>query len=160
MNNKNKIIDACIESEAMREYLKTQNLNGYYLTEIITGAPLPLEEKLKLYPLVDDEYATELYKETKKAIDNLKLKSGEIFCLHECWYDDEILDEKVEFSEPFITFDAVIEHIREMMEDEEWDDKTECWTYIEKWVPDKNGKMKSEYAYYLIKDKVVYFDLG
>ena len=159
MNDKNKIIDKCIESEAMREYLKTQNLKGYYLTEIITGSPISLEEKLKLYPLIDDEHAKVLCAETQKAIEELKLKPGEVFCLSECWYDEEILDEKVEFSEPFITFEAVIEHVREMMKDEEWDENTECWTYIEKWVPDENGKMKCDYAYYLIKDKVVYFGL-
>ena len=44
--------------------------------------------------------------------------------------------------------------------DEEWDDETKAWSYIEKYVPTKNGKMENTYTYYLIKDKVVYFERG
>ena len=160
MNSKDRIIDSCIESQAMRNHLKTQDISDYHLTEMIAGSPLSLREKLDLYPLIDEEYAIKFYEETKKAIDNLQLKSGEIFCLTECWYDDDILDEKNSFAEPFTTFGAVLKYVREYMRDEEWDDETETWSYIEKFVPDKSGIMKNTYTYYLIKDKVVYFERG
>lgn len=48
MSIKYRIIDACIESKAMKKYLKTQELNDYQLTCIIAGSLLKLEEKMRL----------------------------------------------------------------------------------------------------------------
>lgn len=165
MNHKDKIIDACGFSEAMNEYLKAQEISDYKLTCIIAGSLLRLEEKMRLYKLIDDDddyffSARQFFDETEKAIAELNLKSGEIFTMRECWYDEDILDEKWEFSEPFTTFDAAMKHLKELIADEEWDENTLCWTMLEKWVPNDDGTMENTYTYYLIKDKVVYFERG
>ena len=162
-NNKNKIIDACGFSNEMKEYLKAQEISDYKLTCIIAGSLLRLEEKMKLYKLIDDDddyyfSAKQFYDETEKAIAELKPKSGEMLALHECWYDDDILDEKREFSEPFTTFDAAMKYLEELIADEEWDENTLCWTMLEKWIPNDNGTMENTYTYYLVNDEIVYFE--
>gem|GEM_PF-312884 len=162
-NNKNIIIDACGFSDEMKEYLKAQELSDYKLTCIIAGSLLKLEEKMKLYKLIDDDAdyyfsARQFYDETEKAIAELKLKSGEMLALHECWYDDDIPDEKREFSEPFTTFDAAMKYLKELIKDEEWDETTLCWTMLEKWAPNGDGTMKNTYTYYLVNNEIMYFE--
>lgn len=163
MDTKNRVIDECGFSDEMKEYLKAQELNDYQLTCIIAGSPLNMEEKMNLYKLsdnADDDYhfsPKRFYDESKKAIAELKLKSGEIFALRECWYDDDILDEKWEFSEPFTTFQAAKKYLKELIKDEAWDETTLCWTMLEKWVPKGDGTMENTYTYYLINDEIVYF---
>ena len=163
MNIKQHIIDSCGFSYEMRKYLKTQKLNSNQLTGIIAGALLTLEEKMRLYQLMDDsdDYylsAKQFYDETEKAIAELNLKSGEIFTMRECWYDEDILDEKWEFSEPFTTFDVAMKYLKELIKDEEWDETTLCWTMLEKWVPNNDGTMKNTYTYYLVNDEIMYFE--
>ena len=65
MSAKEKIINSCGFSLEMKEYLKSKNLNDYTLSEIITGSPLTLNEKLKLYELLESEIAKVLYNETQ-----------------------------------------------------------------------------------------------
>ena len=96
--------------------------------------------------------------ETERALNELKLKTGEIFALHECWYDDDTLEEKREFSELFTTYEAAIKNLKEWIKDEEWDENTLCWTMLEKWVSTDNGEMENTYTYYLINDEIVYFE--
>ncbi len=163
MNHKDIIIDACGFSDEMKEYLKVQELSDYKLTCIIAGSLLKLEEKMRLYKLIDDDddyyfSARQFYDETEKAIAELNLKSGEILALHECWYDDDILDKKQEFSEPFTTFDAAMKYLKELIKDEEWDETTLCWTMLEKWIPNDDGTMKNTYTYYLVNDEIMYFE--
>lgn len=164
MNTKNRIINSCILSDEMKEYLKIQELSDYQLTCIIAGSLLKLEEKMKLYELIDDtddDYhlsARQFYDETEKAIAEFELKPGEILALHECWYDYDILDENRGFSEPFTTYEAAIKYLKELIADEEWDETTLCWTMLEKWVPKGNGEMENTYKYYLINDEIVYFE--
>lgn len=163
MDTKNKIIDACGFSEEMGKYLKTQDLSAYDLTRIIAGSVINLEKKMELYKLIcddGDDYleAKQFYSETEKARRELKLKSGEILTLSECWYDFDILDEKCEFSEPFTSFDAAMRYLKELITVEEWDSKTLCWTMLEKWVPNDDGTMENTYKYYLVNDDIVYFE--
>jgi hypothetical protein len=132
MNHKDIIIDTCGFSDEMKEYMKAQELSDYKFTCIVAGSLLRLEEKMRLYKLIDDDddyyfSARQFYDETEKAIAELKLKSGEMLALHECWYDDDILDKKQEFSEPFTTFDAAMKYLKELINDEEWDENTLCW---------------------------------
>ncbi len=157
MNVQDRIIDRCGFSPAMSDYLKSQNPGELTLTEIITGAPVKLTDKLDLYALLANENAKRLYTETKRALAELTLKNGEVFSFEECWYDDDILDEKNAFQYLFTSFDAAIRYLREEMAEEEWDDTTECWTELRKWTPKNNGTMDNPYVYYMLKDEIVYF---
>ena len=158
-NVQDKIIDRCIQSEEMRNYLKKQELSVFTLTDIITGSPLNLRKKLELYDLIGDNgYTNSFRQETEKALAELTLDEGDVLCLEEWWYDNDILGEKASFTGPFTTLHAALGYIKESFTDEEWDDDEACWSILEKWVPgNEHGKMDNTYTYYLIKDEVVYF---
>ena len=158
MNKHNKIIDSCGFSQKMREYLKSQNLNEFTLTQIVAGAPITLNQKLELYALLENEDAKTLYYETEQALSGLTLKSGEIFSFEECWYDYEIIEEKKAFSSLFTSLSAALDFLREEIKEENWDETSECWTELKKWVPDNDGTMDYTYTYYLIRDEIVYFE--
>lgn len=158
-NVQDKIIDRCIQSEEMRNYLKKQELSVFTLTDIIAGSPLNLRKKLELYDLIGDNgYTNSFRQETEKALAELTLDEGDVLCLEEWWYDNDILGEKASFTGPFTTLHAALGYIKESFTDEEWDDYEACWSILEKWVPgNEHGKMDNTYTYYLIKDEVVYF---
>lgn len=158
-NVQDKIIDRCIQSEEMRNYLKNQELSVFTLTDIIAGSPLYLRKKLELYDLIGDNgYTNSFRQETEKALAELTLDEGDVLCLEEWWYDNDILGEKASFTGPFTTLHAALGYIKESFTDEEWDDGEACWSILEKWVPgNEHGKMDNTYTYYLIKDEVVYF---
>lgn len=158
-NVQDKIIDRCILSEEMRNYLKKQELSVFTLTDIIAGSPLYLRKKLELYDLIGDNgYTNSFRQETEKALAELTLDEGDVLCLEEWWYDNDILGEKASFTGPFTTLHAALGYIKESFTDEEWDDYEACWSILEKWVPgNEHGKMDNTYTYYLIKDEVVYF---
>lgn len=158
-NVQDKIIDRCIQSEEMRNYLKKQELSVFTLTDIVAGSPLNLRKKLELYDLIGDNgYTNSFRQETEKALAELTLDEGDVLCLEEWWYDNDILGEKASFTGPFTTLHAALGYIKEFFTDEEWDDDEACWSILEKWVPgNEHGKMDNTYTYYLIKDEVVYF---
>lgn len=158
-NVQDKIIDRCIQSEEMRNYLKKQELSVFTLTDIIAGSPLYLRKKLELYDLIGDNgYTNSFRQETEKALAELTLDEGDVLCLEEWWYDNDILGEKASFTGPFTALHAALGYIKESFTDEEWDDGEACWSILEKWVPgNEHGKMDNTYTYYLIKDEVVYF---
>lgn len=158
-NVQDKIIDQCIQSEEIRNYLKKQELSVFTLTDIIAGSPLYLRKKLELYDLIGDNgYTNSFRQETEKALAELTLDEGDVLCLEEWWYDNDILGEKASFTGPFTTLHAALGYIKESFTDEEWDDGEACWSILEKWVPgNEHGKMDNTYTYYLIKDEVVYF---
>ena len=158
-NVQDKIIDRCIQSEEMRNYLKKQELSVFTLTDIIAGSPLNLRKKLELYDLIGDNgYTNSFRQETEKALAELTLDEGDVLCLEEWWYDNDILGEKASFTGPFTTLHAALGYIKESFTEEEWDDDEACWSILEKWVPgNEHGKMDNTYTYYLIKDEVVYF---
>lgn len=158
-NVQDKIIDRCIQSEEMRNYLKKQELSVFTLTDIIAGSPLNLRKKLELYDLIGDNgYTNSFRQETEKALAELTLDEGDVLCLEDWWYDNDILGEKASFTGPFTTLHAALGYIKESFTDEEWDDGEACWSILEKWVPgNEHGKMDNTYTYYLIKDEVVYF---
>ena len=94
------IISACGFSEEMERYLIDYKPNEYIMLDIILNAPLPLTEKRKLLEMLNmpDSEAYDIVSECIGEFDDalaaLELKDGEIFTLSECWYDDDILDEK------------------------------------------------------------------
>jgi hypothetical protein len=157
INAKNKIIDECGFSEEMSEYLKTQDLNEDTLIKIITGAPINLYKKINLYRFVGGWNARIIDLETRKAFFEVLAEKGKIFCLIECWYDDDTSYEKEDFFGLFTSFSSAVSLLRKEIEEEEWDDDFLFWTKILKYVPTESDKMKNTYTYYLKNDEVVYF---
>lgn len=144
-----EILKTFIESVEMQKYLADIELNDEQLLNIILGAPVPLETKLKW--TTGNEH-----NEIKQAIDSLKLNNDEHFYLFDNWYDEELGYEKFP-NRPFFDFNSVIEHIRG---DWNYYDETN-WYTLRKMVPIKSdSKYKANvcvYEYTLIMDEVCYF---
>lgn len=142
--------------EKLPEEARTQrfHFNGYYRRLYAIS-----QKKLELYDLIGDNgYTNSFRQETEKALAELTLDEGDVLCLEEWWYDNDILGEKASFTGPFTALHAALGYIKESFTDEEWDDGEACWSILEKWVPgNEHGKMDNTYTYYLIKDEVVYF---
>ncbi len=156
----NKIIDICVPSSEMRSYLKTKTWTDYELTELIFGSQIKLEDKLKcLFDIKDSEIALEAFGETYNALVELKnVTNGEILIVHDCWYDYDFHDENSDFYCPCLDYTQALYEIRELMEVEEWDWDTLCWTRVEKWIYDECDIMARWYIYYFIGDEAVYFE--
>ena len=167
MKNKEQIIKSCGFSEEMERYLIDYKPNDFEMLDIILGAPIPLTEKRKLLELLNTpdskayDDVSEYIREFDDASAELELKDGEIFTLSECWYDDDILDENKSFAEPFLSFQAAVEYIEKMIEEEtavmEDGEEYECWTEIRKWIPVGEGKMKDVYIYTFVGNEIHYF---
>ena len=98
-------------------------------------------------------------REIRSALDALELMQGEFFLLREAWYDEDYSeDNEGRRSVPLLSLDAALRYIRDEMEEEKWEDDTECWTILEKWGPGQNGETEHLYTYYLIGDEIVFFE--
>lgn len=148
-----EILKTFMPSAEMREYLATQVLNDKKIADIILGAPVPLETKLKWTTGND-------HNEIKQALDALKLNDDEHFYLFDNWYDDEFGN--MEFpNRPFYDFNSVLKHIRDEITDcgEAYNETS--WYTLKNMVQFKSKtKHKTSrciYKYILIKDEVCFF---
>lgn len=153
------IIDTCVPSNEMKEYLKTQKWTDLDLVELILGSPIKLEDKMKcLFKINDSEIALDTYSETCNALIELKnIKDSEILVVHDCWYDYDFHDKNSSFYRPCLDYAQALHEIRKLMEEEEWDENTLCWTKVEKWDTGTGGTPIHLYTYYFIGDEPVYF---
>lgn len=171
MKNKEQIIKSCGFSEEMERYLIDYKPNDFEMLDIILNAPIPLTKKRELLELllklvttlesIEYEDVSECIREFDDALAALELKDGEVFTLSACWYDDDILDENKSFAEPFLSFQAAVEYIEKMIEEETEDmeagEEYECWTEIRKWIPVGEGKMKDIYIFTFVGNEIHYF---
>ena len=167
MNNTEHIIKSCGFSEEMERYLISCEYNEYGMIDIILGAPIPLVQKRGLVESLYtpnsknvSEISTCLI-EIDEALEALKLKDHEVFTLSECWYDEDYLEENNSSAELFLSFQAVMNRINKMLEEdaedlEEGEDYI-CWTEIIKWVRCFNGEMEAVYSYVFVGNEIYYF---
>lgn len=140
----------------LEQIAETEDLYEEMLEQV--NRLLPGEkDHLREWQSVWSRSATRLKEEFQKAIDALQVCGGEFFWMEEHWFDYEWLDEKNGGGRAFQSLDAALQAIRDLMQEEEWDDATECWTELTKWIPGENGVMENLYRYYLIRDEIVYF---
>ena len=140
----------------MEQIAETEDLYEEMLEQV--NRLLPGEKgHLREWQSVWSRSATRIKGEIRKAIDALQVCEGEFLWMEEHWFDYEWLDEKNSGGRAFQSLDAALQAIRDMMQEEEWDEATECWTELTKWTPGENGVMENLYRYYLIRDEIVYF---
>ena len=182
------VLRTFMPSKEMREHLIGQDLSKLQIIDLILGSPVSLqmkaeycrrlsarddvfhnvldrledagrgiEARLELERELDHSFASHA-QNIRTALDALELKQGEILLLYEAWYDEDYLEDNEGSAVPLLSTDAALRYIRDEMEEEEWDDETECWTRLEKWGPGKNGEMEHLYTYYLIADIVAFFE--
>ena len=140
----------------MEQIAETEDLYEEMLEQV--NRLLPGEKgHLREWQSVWSRSATRIKGEIRKAIDALQVCEGEFLWMEEHWFDYEWLDENQGGGCAFQSLDAALQAIRDMMQEEEWDENTECWSELTKWTSGENGVMENLYRYYLIRDEVVYF---
>ena len=175
-------------SRSMQDYLASHPLKKREITDIICGAPVPLEEKKDWLTRLSkrEHLCAEIIRECLKSPDSqeagrvaehavadsfsvmagqirralreLHAKPGELFLLVEAWYDEELKDEKNDSGTPFLNFEKALEYIRRDIQKCELDETCTCWYRLEKWAPDANGGLAQRYTYWLWMDRALYFE--
>lgn len=184
---KNKILKACMPSVYMQHYLEEQPMKLLQAAELVYKSPATLWQKLDLIGELADledfqgEVQEELdnpgvhitredhidileknrigrvYQILQEAVQNFMLQNGEIFYLTDAWYDEDYKDEHDCGVTAVTSLEAAMEAIHREYAFEEWDQNTEVWTILDKFIPGVNGQMIHTYRYYLIYDEPVYF---
>lgn len=162
------IISSCGFSEEMESYLLGEELADFQMIKIILGAPIPLIQKRALLESMNtpesetDSDISACILETKKALEALDLKNGELFTLTECWYDDDFLDENKSFAEPFFSYQALLRYVNKLVEEEteelEEGEEYTCWTKATKWVANEDGTATEVYSYLFIGNEICYYE--
>lgn len=159
------VISEVIESETLKKYFteNIETLNRWQITDLIAGARIPLERKMKIAKELakseppkkfDGEYTFgDLYKDAKFALDELKLKEGELFILVGWCYENGI--QKQYECTPFFSVDKAINYIK--TEYEELDENDNIYFKLEKWIPDHNGDMTKSCDYIISNKGNIWF---
>ena len=162
-----RIILKCFESEEMKEYLiaHPEVLNARQISDIISGAMLPLGVKAELMKEVDKA----AYLDIKEAIDALELKPGQffIFSIEGTEVRDGIAEPGRDCIGPCADLEKVRKYIRkhyyEISEEESlWEHRLDAdwWVSLELYEPRDDGSYFNLYTYYMIADEICYFDKG
>ena len=129
------------------------------ITGYLSGEDYETEVKIQLLKWHFERSFAAHFKAIRSALNALELKPGEILLLREAWYDEDYSeDNESRRSVPLLSLEAALRYIRDEMEEEAWEDDSECWTVLEKWGPGDNGEMEHLYTYYLIRDEIVFFE--
>ena len=153
------IIESCVSSAEMKEYLLQNRMDADKISELILGAPIPLTQKQSLFkrlyefkPFIFSEY----YCEFNLAVNALEAKSGEFFMAEQQWYDYETKDKESEVIAPFAAWDKAVGAILKSIVIDEWEPNDCVWGLVEKWSLQK-GNYDNPYTFYLINGEPVYF---
>ena len=159
VEHKNRIVEACFESEEMIEYYKEHELDDHNLCDLICGAPISLEKKAELMePCKDNIYFTEMYEQTVAAMDELDLDDDEIFILSEYNYWDRIGYKMLKYKNIFSsaeTFEDYMQYI--IVNRNNSDEVNDSWYELEKWYLDEIGMGERLYTYQFLEGEPVYF---
>lgn len=193
---KREFLDTFMPSAEMREFLARRELSRHELSDIVCGAPVKLQTKAEwmkrlsnkenLFLDILDEAVGEKdgvgidfiiwnmdyyslagrHSDMQEALNELRLKRGELFYLTDFWYDEELHEDKGSGKAPFLSLEKALECIRGDIADyceyaePEADDSFTCWYELEKWTPDGHGNLRNTYSYFLLKDEIVYFEIN
>ena len=97
--------------------------------------------------------------DVEEALEQTKLRDGEILYLKEYWYDNELKDEKSSGTAPFLSFEKALDYVRCDMQEMDYKPGDTVWHVLEKWASNaETGEMEHLFTYYLIGDKVTWFE--
>lgn len=160
--DRSELMRRVFPSQEMANYMAGQELSSETLVEAISGAPIPLAEKLKLFQALtrrnDDQFAI-LARETEQALHALNLEPGEFFYVKNGWPDYEVGDEDIAPMEPYPDLQLTLRGIHRFLEDEECWEESCYWFILEKWSL-RNGEYICPYSYIMVDDEMFYFEKG
>lgn len=153
------ILREIFPSSEMASYLAKCTLTRKEMRDAVAYAAIPLERKrdifLQLASGKDTDYFRRQAGRIEAAIREMQPKPGEFFYLKCCWFYENDSEEKG--LEPYLTWEHILERIREYsgyLEDEK---KELTWYEVEKWSPDGTGRLKNDYDYTVFGTEVCYF---
>ena len=160
-----RVIRECFESEEMRDHLiaHPEVLNAKALSDIITGAMIPLSKKAALMKDVDSISHLDM----EEALDALDIKPGQFFEL--AFETNEIREGNIVHESchlgPCTSIEKAKRHIRsyynEVSEGESlWEHRFDenWWFTLNLYEMTDCGELFQLYTYYLIADEICYFD--
>ena len=159
-------LNEIFSSKDMAEYV-SENIDTFEkwrVLDMICHAPIPLSKKSYILNLMSKHEALEESRsddlfdppytirnciaEVDKALAELNLKEGELFILYE--YDGSD-NNRINSITPFLNYKQVVDYHRKNKED--YIEKT--WHILEKWIPNKNGKLVNIMDYYIFNTEIV-----
>ena len=144
---KKKLLEEIAETEDLYQEVKER------VDNLLPGE----EDHFPEWEKVWKNSAKRLVEEYQKAIDELQLKENEFLWMEEHWFDYDWVDGNQSGGRAFQSLYAALQATRKVMQEEEWDENTLCWTELTKWSPGAVDVMENRYRYYLIRDEIVYF---
>lgn len=150
LQRKMKLLEQIAETEDLYQEAKDQ------VDHLIPGEENHLEEWCWAW----EHSASRAADGCRNAIEALQVEEGEFLWMEEHWFDFDWLDENRGGGCAFQSLEAALQAIRDMIEEEEWDEDTFCWSELTKWSAGKNGVMENKCRYYLIRDEIVYYSDG
>lgn len=170
------LLKRCGMSEQMTEHLMSSGgISEWTFNDIICGAPISLEEKMKLISEYMDIYRTDggvlsdTYEEMEEALAALNRLSdrengsGMLYLFAE-WYDTDVFIEKSSPAGMFSSVESALEYIKneDRMEQEDAagdeDDRTGDWYRLELWIKNSAGYMEQKYEYYIVNGHICWFN--
>lgn len=156
-------------SQEMGEHLEQFDLNDEKKLQIIKGAPVPLLVKRDWLKRLSK--GNVIFKNALKAVSAVlasleNADKGMVFTLEDCWYDEDIFEEKNHLVGTFLSLDAAIDRIHreekeytEMCEQSVPEDEYPTWWKLKQWHINADGSSDDLYSFYLIHDEVCWFEL-
>lgn len=157
-------------SQEMGEHLEQFDLNDEKKLQIIKGAPVPLLVKRDWLKRLSK--GNVIFKNALKAVSAAlasleNADKGMVFTLEDCWYDEDIYEEKNYLEGTFLSFQAAIGAIHRS-EKEEFEDDEMCepfetediypsWWTLKQWQINDDGSSDCIYSFYLLHDEVYWF---
>lgn len=154
------ILKELFPSAEMASYLAKCSLKQWQIRDMIAHAAIPLERKrdmfLHLAEGKDKSHFRRQASSIERAIREMQPKPGEFFYLksHRYFDDDGTQEEGLE---PYLTWEHILERIREYLGYFEDEEKELIWFQVEKWSPDGTGRLKNEYDYIVFGTEVCCF---
>lgn len=161
-------IDICFTSADMKAYLKSNliKLSEYQMAKIISGAPIPLEQKLKefeklasfhnKYNIKQEEFDDESYsnhmKALKRALAAVRIHDPSEGLLLLLGYKRINGTAYCKECVPFYSYAKLKHYLNDSMKYSDFD-----WYEIEKYMINDKKELEEEYVYILVNGEMFYF---
>lgn len=96
--------------------------------------------------------------DVEEALEETKLRDGELLYLKEYWYDDDLKGKNSSGAAPFLSLNKALEFVRFDLKECEYKLGDTIWYTLEKWAPVEDGEMEHRITYYLVGDEIVWFE--
>ena len=96
--------------------------------------------------------------DVEEALEQTKLRDGEILYLKEYWYDDDLKGERSSGTASFLSLGKALEYVRHDLRECDYSPGDTIWYVLEKWSLSDDGEMEHRCTYYLVGDEIVWFE--